>query len=155
MTCAGAITVLGHPAPWGVIERALEGYSFALRRICAVLREAEVPCVVLGTLYNPVPRSPLAMRAFNRLNEIIRDTAQREQFGLARVDAVFSGLEPALIHRYRTGRLEDLSLPFGRPVHPNDLGHAHIADAFWEAIAKAPPAAQPAPLAQRRRAQDG
>jgi lysophospholipase L1-like esterase len=127
--------VLGHPAPGSVIDRALEGYSFALGRVCSLLREAGVPKVVLGTLFNPIPHSPLAAHAFSRVNEVVRKLARQHGFAVAEIHAAYGGREPALIHRYRTGRLEDLSLPFARPVHPNDSGHAVISDVFWDAIA--------------------
>jgi lysophospholipase L1-like esterase len=126
--------VFGHPSPHTVVDRAVDGCAWALGRVCSLLAEQGILHVSLGTLYNPVPHSALSVRAFARLNEVVTEIARKHGFTVADIADRFAGRESAFVHRYRTGRIEDLSLPFGRPVHPNDAGHAAISEAFWTAI---------------------
>ncbi|WAH37648.1 SGNH/GDSL hydrolase family protein [Alicyclobacillus dauci] len=88
----------------------------------------QVPTTVAMTIYNPVPNFPVAQMTFSQMNGIIRDAANKYQFPLVDLHTAFSGRESQYIHRYQRGILEDLMRPFLRPIHPNDAGHAVIAE---------------------------
>lgn len=116
------------------LRRAYRQYGRDLAVIASICRGYGVPLIVC-TLYNPFPHSPLAVSAVRSLNEVMAQVAARCGAHLAPVDAWFAGRESLLIAGYRTGRLEDAIACPRAPVHPNDLGHrviglglaAHIA----------------------------
>ncbi|MCL6592562.1 MAG: SGNH/GDSL hydrolase family protein [Alicyclobacillus sp.] len=141
------------PAPVGGditpshIERSLAALQPALLELCEQVASWQVPYRVLCTVYNPAPHSDLACFALNQLNRIIRSVAQRADWCVAEVAEGFVGREADWIDEYRTGRLEDLVLPWRRPIHPNDAGHAGIACAICQVLSGSQ---KPSPKSERR-----
>jgi lysophospholipase L1-like esterase len=125
---------LASPTPSREIQRAIESCTHALSSILELIREHGVPHVIVQTLYNPFPRSQCAVTAVRNLNQSICKVAAR--LGCETVDLypLFAGREAEWMARFRTGRIEDLSIPFGRPIHPNDAGHQIIAEAVIDKI---------------------
>ncbi|AEJ42939.1 hypothetical protein TC41_0986 [Alicyclobacillus acidocaldarius subsp. acidocaldarius Tc-4-1] len=107
------------------LRAAYQRYAGDLAFIAASCRWHGVP-LVLCTLYNPFPHSPLAASAIRGLNGVVTRVGARLGAFIAPVDAWFAGREPLLIAGYRTGRLDDVLAGGRAPVHPNDLGHQVI-----------------------------
>ncbi|MCL6637776.1 MAG: SGNH/GDSL hydrolase family protein [Alicyclobacillus sp.] len=128
------------PAPVGGditpshVERCLDAFQPTLAELCAYVTDWQIPYRVLCTVYNPAPHSDLACFALHRLNQIIRAVAQREGWAVAEVAAAFAGHEAVWIDGYRNGRLEDLVVPWRRPIHPNNAGHGGIARAIRQVL---------------------
>ncbi|MCF8566388.1 SGNH/GDSL hydrolase family protein [Alicyclobacillus tolerans] len=122
--------VVGHPHPQQVVQHAAAEFAFFLERICLLLEKQDIPYVLMSTMYNPLPNTPLAAYSIGQINQVIRARAQLSKFRLVDAHNAFLGQEAAMVFNYRTGRMEDLSIPFGRPIHPNDRGHHTIAELF-------------------------
>ncbi|WP_018131633.1 SGNH/GDSL hydrolase family protein [Effusibacillus pohliae] len=111
-----------------VIRRSLNEFSMYMDHLCRSIKSQRIPYVLVPTVYNPVPNSPIAVEAVEQLNRVIHKCAAKYHFTLVDIYAAFKGKEHLYINRYRNGRLEDLMLPFRRPIHPNDEGHRKIAE---------------------------
>ena len=85
---------------------------------------------MICTVYNPFPKSELAQRAISGLNGILREAATAYSCLLVPVDEWYGGEEGTLVNRFKRGKLQDLRL-VRNPIHPNDKGHARIADAVF------------------------
>jgi lysophospholipase L1-like esterase len=127
-------SILSHPLTMQAISRAVDSCAHAFAAVLELLKEQGIPCVVVGTLYNPLPHAHAAVTAVTRLNEQIALAASR--FGGHVVDLypLFLGREHDWIAQYRTGQMQDLATPFCRPIHPNDEGHRAIASAMLNKI---------------------
>lgn len=121
------LSLSGSPLSPHLISLRLQRFAYDLDVLAHFLSTQDIPRVLLGTVYNPVPHSPLATQAIEELNVIIRRTAERHRLELIDIYSAFKGKEPYLIHGYRTGRIEDLAVLTRRPIHPNNEGHRTIA----------------------------
>ncbi len=111
-----------------LVKQRLKEFEYHMGLLCRFIRAHNIPTVIVATVYNPVPNFPVAVHAIGSLNEIIKDIAKRNKFVLADVYKRFVTHEATYIEGYRDGRYEDLSIPFRRPIHPNNAGHLRIAD---------------------------
>ncbi|MCL6517251.1 SGNH/GDSL hydrolase family protein [Alicyclobacillus sp.] len=116
------------------VHRRIAAFEQAYRPLCRLLRDADIPRVVVCTMYNPAPNEPLAVDGIGRLNQVIRGCAEEFGFEVADIHTAFEGREADWIDHYRSGRLEDLISPIRRPIHPNDAGHAAIARCIVERL---------------------
>lgn len=114
--------------PDTAIHRGIDEFALYMDRLCEWIYKKRIPHVLVSTVYNPVPNAPIAVRSIEKLNETIRESATKYKFRLVDVYEAFKGKEPKYINRYRSGRLEDLAVPFRRPIHPNNAGHRCIAE---------------------------
>lgn len=122
-----------------LVDQRLQEFEYYLRRMCEAIHHRKIPHVLIATVYNPVPNFPLAVQAIESLNGIIRSTAKKYKFTVVDVYKGFLKNEPYYIDGYHTGQVEDLAIPFRRPIHPNSVGHREIAKlitARLEAVAK-------------------
>jgi lysophospholipase L1-like esterase len=125
---------LSSPAPAREIQRAIDGCSHALSSILEIIRGHGVPHVLVLTLYNPFPHSQCAVSAVCNLNQRIFKVASQFDCQVVDLYPLFLDREAEWIARFRTGRIEDLSIPFGLPIHPNDAGHQAIAEAIIDKL---------------------
>ncbi|MCF8565968.1 SGNH/GDSL hydrolase family protein [Alicyclobacillus tolerans] len=88
--------------------------------------------IVLGTLYNPFPKSVMVERYLDVINQSIRSVAQREKLPLADIAKHFVRREGQFIDGYKRGKMTDMRI-IGNPIHPNDKGHEAIAQIFLRA----------------------
>ncbi len=128
---------LSSPTPAREIQRAIDGCTHALSSILEIIRGHGVPHVVVQTLYNPFPRSQCAVAAIRKLNQSICQVAAQFDCQVVDLYPLFLDREAEWIARFRTGRIEDLSIPFGLPIHPNNAGHQAIAKAVMDKILEA------------------
>lgn len=143
-------SILSHPMPSQAISRAVENCTHTVTNIFDVIAEHNIPAVFVLTLYNPLPNSQSATNAIMKLNEALAGAANKRGFHLVDLYSLFLNNEPQWIDRYRTGQLQDLCTPFGRPIHPNEYGHQAIAQAVQHCLeslltTKDEPAIRPAP----------
>lgn len=120
----------GSPLTESNVEQQVREYEFYMDRIFHLLVQYPIPHVLVGTVYNPAPNFPIAVGAMTKLRDVTRRIGQRYQVPVVDVYERFDTNEAYLIEGYRMGRLEDLSVPFRRPIHPNNTGHKAIADLF-------------------------
>lgn len=110
----------------------LQNFSNNIRQLCQTIRLHGVPHVFLFGLYNPAPNYPFAVRAIGAINECVTTVGEEFDFPCLALDRGFDKRSAEFIEGYRHGVLEDLVSPMGRPIHPTDAGHAHIAKIFTE-----------------------
>lgn len=116
------------------ISRSMKLYKRHLVQLVQMIRRRN-PCpLFLLNLYNPFPASPLAVHRVTEMNGIIAEVAARWHLPVVDIYERFLGMEPLLIHGYRTGDLSDYRLFGNSPIHPNGAGHRVIAEAVWEGI---------------------
>ncbi|RIV28793.1 SGNH/GDSL hydrolase family protein [Alicyclobacillaceae bacterium I2511] len=106
---------------------ALKRYTRDLALLLTTTRKLCQNRLIVCTQYNPFPNSPLAVEAVGALNTAIIQTASLSRCSVAPVAEWFRGRQNELIAGYRTGRLEDALHAPTAPVHPNNRGHALIA----------------------------
>jgi lysophospholipase L1-like esterase len=123
-------SVLFHPDKDAIIHKAIKQYAVDLNHLCAHLQSFAIPKRLLLTQYNPFPHSPLAVYAISQLNAVIATMGERYEWTVVDLETPFADRQPELIAGYRTGDLQDLSMPFRRPLYPNDQGHQTIAEAI-------------------------
>ncbi len=127
-------SLLSHPATMQAISRAVDSCAHVFAHVLELVKEQGIPCIVVGTLYNPLPRAHVAVSAITRLNEQIALTASRSGCHVVDLYSLFLGHEHEWIAQYRTGQMQDLATPFCRPIHPNDEGHQAIASAMLNKV---------------------
>lgn len=125
-------------APWllnGGDEQIIKVADRVYQNITEIVSIAKRPHhrFVIGTLYNPFPHSIRAEEFTDRVNKSIRLVATRHKLRIADVRRAFSGHEAKYIDGYNRGILRDMKI-FDNPVHPNDAGHAIIAQVFLKAF---------------------
>lgn len=118
------------------VKRTIVDTSNRLHEICHELSRHKVPYVHLATLYNPVPQSELARMTFTHFNRMMTSCAKQFGFRVVDLHHPFQGHEANCIDGYKQGRLQDIVLPFRRPIHPNDEGHRVITEQFVAAFAQ-------------------
>lgn len=121
------LSISGAPISPQLVYRRLEEFHSHMNRLCNDISRRKIPHVLVATVYNPVPNFPLAVQAIEELNNITINIAEHYQFGVIDVYTKFQHSELLYINGYRSGRFEDLSFPFHRPIHPNNFGHKEIA----------------------------
>jgi lysophospholipase L1-like esterase len=121
-------SVLIHPDKDAIIRKAINQYAVDLNHLCAHLQSFAIAKRLLLTQYNPFPHSPLAVHAISQLNTVIATMSEHYGWTVVDLEAPFANRQPDLIAGYRTGGLQDLSMPFRRPLYPNDRGHQTIAE---------------------------
>lgn len=117
-------------APVSILQPALAAFERNLDSIVNTIQTVSRARILLCSQYNPFPNTPIAAEGIGLLNTHIQSAAARHGLAVVPVDSWFAGDEPRLISGYRTGRLEDLMrkpLFAPNPIHPNDAGHARIA----------------------------
>lgn len=133
LALAGLRVLRGAPA--STVERALAQYAHNIGVLVTAIRSVSQARVVLCAQYNPFPNSAVAGKSVAALNEVTAAEAKRFGIGYAPVYAWFEGRQAELVSGYRSGRVED-ALPAPRlPVHPNDRGHAVIAEGLYRFVA--------------------
>lgn len=110
------------------IKRYLESYASHATTLVGAIRGVSKARIILCTQYNPFPQSPVAAQAIGALNGVTRAVARRSGAGVAAVDAWFAGRETQYLYGYQSGRLEEAMNGRYPAVHPNNAGHARIAD---------------------------
>jgi lysophospholipase L1-like esterase len=118
------------------MEKAIQQYERRLRSILKFIRLARPGGIICCTQYNPFPSSPIAVQGIGLLNRAIVSAASINGCRIARADEWFSGRERQLIKGYRSGRMEEV-LGGMTAVHPNDQGHAVIAEGLFPIISPA------------------
>ena len=104
-------------------ESALARYAENLDRILKELAGSSDPAPRIGVLalYNPAPGS-FTDEWTGRLNETIREVAERNGVAVAAADEAFRGHEAEYARNAR----------YPWDIHPTDAGHAALAQAFAE-----------------------
>jgi len=128
---AAAGLALYRGARKSVLAASLRNYGESLGRLIGGIRRVSKAKIIVCTQYNPFPNSPLAVQGISALNGVSETIAKGTQCVIAPVHAAFVGREALLISGYRTGRLQDVLTSNGLPIHPNDAGHAVIADSLF------------------------
>lgn len=129
--------VLGTPITWPRVISITEEYEQNLRRMCDFIDRRKVPQVFLVTIYNPVPRTEIAVKAVEKLNAAIEEVAALYNFPVIDLYKAFQGREAEFIAGFRAGQIEDLMRLFKRPIHPNDSGHQMIATLVHQQLSTA------------------
>ncbi len=129
------LTMSATPISLQMVNRKLQKFEYHIDLLCRSIQLRGIPHVIVATVYNPVPNFPLAVRAIESLNGIIRKISDNYKFELVDIYEGFQKNEVFYIEGYRTGRYEDLSSPFGRPIHPNNAGHRQIAELITNRLA--------------------
>lgn len=106
-----------------------------VREILVKAKPSMHTILLLCTIYNPFPNSDLAARGVGDYNEMLARLATECSCELVRIDDSYQGQESELVKGYRRGALEDYRL-IKNPIHPNDLGHARIAEAIFHVYKK-------------------
>jgi len=97
--------------------------------------------IYLGDLYNPFPQSAEADVIIGAVNQNCLYTLADKYPGVrvVRISETLRGQEPDHIQYYKNGTVHDLKKFWRNPIHPNDLGHSKIAEAFYHSIISGPP----------------
>ncbi|MCF8566092.1 SGNH/GDSL hydrolase family protein [Alicyclobacillus tolerans] len=122
-------------APKRILARTLSQYGRDLGFMVGFLHKVSKARIVVCTQYNPFPNSPLAVSGIAALNQVTLEVGQRMHTVVAPVHEWFAGREAALIAGYTNGRLEDVLKSRSLPIHPNDRGHAVIANGLTPLMA--------------------
>lgn len=125
-----------------LIDQKIDEFSYNMGQLCQFIAQKRIPHVLVSNVYNPVPHSQISDYAINRLNDVIRECASQYHFDLIDVHKAFEANESSLIHGYRNGSMEDLSVPFNRPIHPNNTGHQKIAELINQILEQKIPSAR-------------
>ncbi len=118
------------------LEKALLASVIAYRSIVLEIRRRTRAPLIIGTIYNPYPNTPLAEIVIDTYNQtVIIPAATSTGASIAPIHSAFSGNQAALIQGYRTG----VAGQSGRngvlfPIHPNTHGHQVIAETFASII---------------------
>ncbi|MGZ4106584.1 MAG: GDSL-type esterase/lipase family protein [Tumebacillaceae bacterium] len=107
-----------------------------LNDMMTTLRELTQSPVYIGDLYNPFPQSPLAATLIGAFNaQLVHPLAQQfDHVYIVRTSEALLGQEDRSIQYYKSGTLRDLKKFWRHPIHPNDEGHAALAQAFYQVI---------------------
>jgi lysophospholipase L1-like esterase len=130
-----------------------ERVAQTLDEMMTTLRGLTKSPVYIGDLYNPFPQSQLAATLIGAFNaQLVHPLAERyENVQIVRASEVLLGQEDRAIQYYKSGTLKDLKKLWRHPIHPNDEGHATLAQAFYQVILQTlHPLKQP-PKAERTR----
>lgn len=119
-------------SPEGGRQRLVQTFCPAFRDILRAVARKDT-CVLVSTLYNPFPGWDVAADAVGGLNALIADMAVEQNCGLVRLDKWYGGRETRYVKGYKRGEAGDFRL-VRNPIHPNDEGHARIADALYDAF---------------------
>ncbi len=106
-----------------------------VREILEKAKPSSHTILLLCTIYNPFPNSDLAARGVGDYNDMLARLASECSCELVRIDDSYQGRESELVNGYRRGALEDYRL-IKNPIHPNDRGHARIAEAIFHVYKK-------------------
>jgi lysophospholipase L1-like esterase len=100
------------------------------------LRSLTAAPIFLGDLYNPFPHSELSAGLIGTVNRSYFQplAARYRTLHLVTVSSCLRGQEEATIQYYNSGTVRDLKKFWRRPIHPNDLGHEKLAEAFFQSI---------------------
>jgi lysophospholipase L1-like esterase len=113
------------------MTRITERFSENLTEIVNIIRRPQAR-ILIGTIYNPFPNSPLVEEYTQQMNRVIHNIAHRERLILADIHKCFCRKEHIYIDGFRRGTLKDFKL-IGNPIHPNDKGHQAIANVYLRA----------------------
>lgn len=114
-------------------QRLIQTFCPAFRDILRSVARKDA-CVLVSTLYNPFPHWDVAAAAVDGLNTLIVDMAAEQDCPVVRLDECYRGREARYVKGYRRGEAGDFRL-VRNPIHPNDEGHARIAEALYDAFA--------------------
>jgi lysophospholipase L1-like esterase len=116
--------------------RLLPDWQQAFRRSLQLIRRRTNAPLLVGTLYNPFPNSPIAGEAVSLYNaQVILPAAKSVHACPVPIYEAFLGREAALIQGYSTGIAGDPGRQgVEHPVHPNCAGHQVIAREFLHAL---------------------
>ena len=109
------------------IDELIEHYRRNLSAIFKLIKQGSRARIVSCTQYNPFPNSPVAVEGIGRLNGLIAQLSHQNGVTVAPAHSWFEGKQAALIHGYRTGKIEDALSGRSLPIHPNNRGHQVIA----------------------------
>jgi len=107
-------------------EQVVYRYRTHLNGILSRIQSFSRAPLVVCNLYNPFPRSQLSLRWVSAINHSLMRICARRNLPIVDIYSAFRGREAELIHGYRTGRLTDIRLFGGNPIHPNLRGHQVI-----------------------------
>lgn len=111
-------------------KKLRESFLPTVRAIVERMKRNPGAVFMICTVYNPFPKSDLAERAISGLNALLREAAAEYSCIIVPVDEWYGGKEDALVNGFKRGELQDFRL-VRNPIHPNDKGHARIADAVF------------------------
>lgn len=114
-------------APRSLIQRTILYYGRDIAVLVAAIHKVSKAHVIVCTQYNPFPNSPLAGEAIAALNASTYTVADKLGVSVAPAHSWFEGRQAGLIAGYKTGRMEDALRGPELPIHPNNAGHAVIA----------------------------
>ena len=111
-------------------DRLDQSFSPAMREILRLAPGRPGARRLLCTVYNPFPEWDLACTAVDDLNGMIRRAAAEHRCQLASIHQSYAGRERDLVDGYRGGHSDDFRL-VRNPIHPNDSGHALLAEELF------------------------
>ncbi|UOF90540.1 SGNH/GDSL hydrolase family protein [Fodinisporobacter ferrooxydans] len=120
-------------------ENRLTGYAQSFQKeLDTLLQKIKRPRmkIVLGTLYNPFPKSILAETCIQAFNDVVYRMGKRHRVKVVDLYRSFQVNEKRLIDGFRRGDLKDFKFFRGNPIHPTNLGHAKIASMYLKSIHK-------------------
>jgi lysophospholipase L1-like esterase len=105
------------------------------RSLTIIHRHTRAP-ILVGTLYNPFPNSPIAVEAVSLYNQqVIMPASHAAHTRIVPVYEAFLGREPALIQGYSSGIAgQPGTHGIEHPIHPNLSGHCVIAQQFLNCL---------------------
>ncbi|GIM45790.1 lipase [Collibacillus ludicampi] len=105
------------------------------RTLQVIHRHTRSP-ILVGTLYNPFPNSPIAVEAVSLYNQqVIIPAAQAAYTRIVPVNEAFLGRESVLIQGYSSGIAgQHGTHGIEYPIHPNLAGHRVIAEQFLNCL---------------------
>jgi acyl-CoA thioesterase I len=114
-------------APSSLIQRTILEYGRDVAVLVTAIHKVSKAHVIVCTQYNPFPNSPLAGEAVAALNASTYTVASKLGVSVAPAHSWFEGQQAGLLAGYKTGRMEDAISGPRLPIHPNNTGHAVIA----------------------------
>lgn len=114
-------------APRFILERAIVNYRRDVGLLVTAMRRVSRANIILCTQYNPFPNSQVAGAGISALNASTYAVAEKLHVSVAPTHNWFEGQQAQLIAGYKTGRIEDAMRSSQLPIHPNNAGHAVIA----------------------------
>ncbi|GLV14060.1 hypothetical protein Heshes_17440 [Alicyclobacillus hesperidum] len=121
--------------PRSVLKHADE-FGYHTDQLFRLIREKQVPHVLVTTLYNPLPGFAPAREFVEGMNGIICDCASYYKFPVVDLEKGFANNEAYLIDGYRTGSVLDLMHPLRKPILPNNAGHKLIAHLITQRLSQ-------------------
>lgn len=128
------LTGAGASAGAAAVAATIRGYRKHTALLISHIRKYSRARIILCSQYNPFPATAAVTEAIAALNQ--QTLLLQNSYGCLFADtaAWFDGNQARLIAGYRTGRIQDALTGRSAPVHPNNEGHAVIAEGLTPLI---------------------